>query len=499
MSHRPKPDLPAKSAATDASGVTATLTLSRLTAEFARADVEADYRRSFAPEWRRINLVGIIVLAGFMMLVQLSDLFRLSWSSDLALMAVCRVLAICTGIVVAITVWRTRGQRAGDWAVLAFLLTYSVAFVVNTTLRPIPPGQEDPLTYQVLGIALMVAAYLFFNMRFLFSLAAGVTVTLAYDAGAYLNSGLPSPETVIAFALQIVGNLLLAFTVYRVHVLRRRQYANYHAERAARVALAQREADLLAASRDLESARDEAVDATKAKSDFLAQMSHELRSPLNAIIGFADVVKARSLGAADLGPYETYIADISSSANHLLAVINDLLDLSRVEAGRFELENDVFIAADVANGALRMVRDRAKEKTIELAIAALPKNILLTGDERVVRQVLLNLLTNAVKFTPEGGIVSLSSILKPDGSFTIAVSDTGPGIAAEELPRVMELYGRADHARALRAEGTGLGLPLAKMMMELHGGSLTIESQLGRGTVTAMTLPASRVQTKQAA
>lgn len=499
MSHRPEPNLPAKTVVTDAAGATDTLSLGRFTGEFGRADIEADYRRSFAPEWRRINLVGIFVLAGFMVLVQLSDLFRLTWSGDLALMAISRVLAIGTGIIVAITVWRTKGQRAGDWAVLAFLLTYSAAFVVNTTLRPIPPGQEDPLTYQVLGIALMVAAYLFFNMRFLFSLAAGVTVTVAYNVGAYLNPGLPNPETVIAFALQLVGNLLLGFTVYRVHVLRRRQYANYHAERAARVALAQREADLLAASRDLEAARDEAVGATQAKSDFLAQMSHELRSPLNAIIGFADVVKARTLGPADLGPYESYIGDISSSANHLLAVINDLLDLSRVEAGRFELEDDVFIVADVGHAALRMVRDHAKEKAIELAIAPLPKDILLTGDERVVRQVLLNLLTNAVKFTPEGGIVSLSSILKPDGGFTIAVSDTGPGIAAEELPRVMELYGRADHARALRAEGTGLGLPLAKMMMELHGGSLSIESDLGRGTVTAMTFPASRVQTKQAA
>jgi signal transduction histidine kinase len=292
---------------------------------------------------------------------------------------------------------------------------------------------------------------------------------------------------------------VLAFTIYRVHVLRRRQYANFHAERAARMALAERELELLAASHSLEGARDEALTANQAKSDFLAQMSHELRSPLNAIMGFAEAIQTRALGSADFGPYSSYINDISDSADHLLAVINDLLDLSRVEAGRFELVEDEFRASDLADAALPMVRDMAQAGSIELTTAPMPDDVTLKADERVIRQALINLLTNAVKFTPAGGMVSLTAIHKNDGSLTIAVADTGPGISREDIPKVMELYGRADRARLLRAEGTGLGLPLARMMLELHGGSLTIESELGRGTVVAMTLPADRVRTRKAA
>jgi signal transduction histidine kinase len=481
------------------SGTGETLQLGRLSAEFLRSDIEAEYRRNFDPEWRRTNLVGISVLVGFMLLVQVSDLFRLPWSADLAAMVVVRFAVVAAGLTATMALMRAQGRRGHDWAVLGFLLIYAVAFVINTALRPILPGQEDPLTYQVLGIALMVAAYLFFNMRFLFSLTAGISVTVAYDLGALLNPELPDPETAIAFALQIVGNLVLAFTIYRFHVLRRRQYANFHAERAARMALAERELELLAASRSLEAARDEALTANQAKSDFLAQMSHELRSPLNAIMGFAEALQTRALGPADLGPYDSYVADINGSAGHLLAVINDLLDLSRVESGRFELEEDDFRASDLADAALPMVRDQALAGSIELTTAPMPDDVTLKADERVIRQALINLLTNAVKFTPAGGMVSLTAIHKDDGSFTIAVADTGPGIAREDISKVMELYGRADRARLLRAEGTGLGLPLARMMLELHGGSLTIESELGRGTVVAMTLPADRVRTRKAA
>ena len=494
MTDRPPSDPPAGTATADAA-----LTVGRLTVEFNDESIEKEYRRFFAPEWRRINLVGITVLAGFMLLVQLSDLFRLPWSGDLAIMAGVRAVVIATALCAAILVWRNRGERAGDWAVFVFLMTYLVGFTINTWLRPIPPGQEDPLTYQVLGIALMVAAYLFFNMRFLLTVAGGLGAVAAYDAGAFLNPGLPEPDTVISFALQVVGNLLLAFTVYRVHVLRRRQYANFHAERAARMALAERELDLLAASRDLKDARDEALQATQTKSDFLAQMSHELRSPMNAIIGFTESIEARTLGPRDLGPYDGYIGDINSSARHLLGVINDLLDLSRVEAGQFDLDEEVFPISEVVDDALRMVRERAQEKAIELLNVKIPDDLFLTADLRAIRQVLINLLTNAVKFTPEGGIVSLSTIIKGDGSLTLTVADTGPGIAPEDLPRVMELYGRADRPRLLRAEGTGLGLPLAKMMMELHDGRLTIESELSKGTVTAMVFPASRVGAREAA
>ena len=471
-----------------------TLTLGPVTAEFQNSDLEIEYRRASFPEWRRINLVGIAVLVGFMLLVQVFDLFRLAWSGDLALMAAVRFAVVLAGGLAAAAVLRANGKRSGDWAVFCFLLIYAIAFVINTAHRPIPPGEEDPLTYQVLGIALMVAAYLFFNMRFLFSLGAGIAVTLAYDAGAWLNPGLPNPETAIAFALQLVGNLVLAFTVYQFQVLRRRQYANYHAERAARMALAERELELMAVSRNLEAARDEALTATRAKSEFLAQMSHELRSPLNAIMGFTEAITTRALGQADMGPYNSYIADISGSADHLLAVINDLLDLSRVEAGRFELADDEFRVSDLADSALQIIRGQAQTEAIELAAVPMRADVILAADERVIKQALINLLINAVKFTPAGGMVSLTSICKDDGSFTIAVADTGPGIPREEIPKVMELYGRADRARLLRAEGTGLGLPLARMMMELHGGSLTIESELGRGTVVAMTLPPERVR-----
>ena len=240
----------------------------------------------------------------------------------------------------------------------------------------------------------------------------------------------------------------------------------------------------------MRTARDAAWDATRAKSDFLANMSHELRTPLNAIIGFADVMNSELFGP--LGTrYHEYIRDILDSGRHLLALINEILDLSKVEAGRLELdEEEVDLNEEVAV-CLPMIESRA-ERTgchIESLLPAdLPK---IRGDSRRIRQILLNLLTNAVKFTNPGGLVTVKSHPNNDGGLDITISDTGIGIGAEDIPLVLENWGQARSDRS--QEGSGLGLPLSKKLMELHEGRLTLVSQPNQGTTVTLWFPPNRL------
>jgi signal transduction histidine kinase len=227
--------------------------------------------------------------------------------------------------------------------------------------------------------------------------------------------------------------------------------------------------------------------ASRHKSEFLANMSHELRTPLNAILGFSQVLKKKLFGELSEKQAE-YVEDILSSGNHLLSLINDVLDLSKVEAGQIELEVAPFSLREAVERGVVMIRERASNNGVALAAEVGPEAQVVTADERRVRQVLFNLLSNAVKFTPAGGRIDVSAA-RVNGEIQVAVADTGSGIASEDLDKIFEEFQQTD-AGARQQEGTGLGLALSKRLVELHGGRIWVESELGVGSRFVFTLPA---------
>ena len=226
--------------------------------------------------------------------------------------------------------------------------------------------------------------------------------------------------------------------------------------------------------------------ASRHKSEFLASMSHELRTPLNAIIGFTQVLQEEMFGPVNEKQAE-YLDDILSSGNYLLSLINDVLDLSKVEAGQVELEVRPFSVREALERGVVMVRERATEDGVEVALDAEPDVDIVEGDERRIKQVIFNLLSNAVRFTPPGGEVDVNAA-RVNGEVKISVADTGPGIAPEDHDRVFEEFQQAEAGIELR-DGTGLGLALSKRFVELHGGRIWLESELGRGSTFVFTLP----------
>lgn len=270
-----------------------------------------------------------------------------------------------------------------------------------------------------------------------------------------------------------------------------------HAERAAYEeeligARAQLEDAVAERTKQLDGARRRAEEASVAKSRFLAMMSHELRTPLNSILGFSQFMVDEIMGRMGNVRYLEYAADIQHSARHLLDVINDILDISKVEAGETNLEEEDLDLREVAASVQRLMAPRigAKNQVLSINIADdMPK---LRGDGRVLRQVLMNLFSNANKFTPEGGAVTLSTGVDYRGGIRIEVADTGIGIAAENVPVVLEAFGQVRTSHTVTHEGTGLGLTLSKQLVELHGGDLAIQSEVGTGTTVILRFPADR-------
>lgn len=239
--------------------------------------------------------------------------------------------------------------------------------------------------------------------------------------------------------------------------------------------------------------------ANSAKSDFLALMSHELRTPLNAIIGFSEVLGTEMLGPLGHPRYREYANDVHGAGRHLLALINDILDLSKAAAGKFDLKCEEISPADIVGECLKLTRGKAHEGKLRLDADLAPglPNILV--DRLRFKQVLLNLCSNAIKFTPPGGHVRVAADQMEDGCFILSVRDTGIGMTAEQIPLALEPFRQISSPFARNIEGTGLGLALVKSLVECHDGWLAIESEVGKGTVVKITLPPARTVRRRTA
>ncbi len=240
-------------------------------------------------------------------------------------------------------------------------------------------------------------------------------------------------------------------------------------------------------------ARKRAEAGSKAKSRFLATMSHELRTPLNAIMGFSEVMKDEMFGEHTTPVYKEYSHDIYESGRHLLQLINEILDLSRIEAGRYELVEESAHLGDIAQDCQRLLNLRASGKGLQVHLEVAPDLAQVWVDVRAMRQICLNLLSNAIKFTPKGGSVFITVTPTRDGGQLLSVRDTGPGIPADEIPKVLQAFGQGSLAHETAEGGTGLGLPIVKSLIELHGGSFDLTSELRKGTEVRVTLPPKRV------
>jgi two-component system cell cycle sensor histidine kinase PleC len=340
--------------------------------------------------------------------------------------------------------------------------------------------------------------FVFFVMLLVIALSTMMSATL--PAAVYATA-LPVSAAVIGFytlkgdALSTSVALLTPLALAYFLVLGRQLFygglmqLQHRAEKDALIA------ELEQAKANSDEARRRAEEANLAKSRFLATMSHELRTPLNAILGFSEVMKGEVFGPHAVPTYKEYAGDIHQSGEHLLNLINEILDLSRIEAGRYELNEDAIALAYIAEECHHLLKLRARNRGATIREAYEQGMPMLWADERAMRQITLNLLSNAIKFTPQGGEIIMTVGRTTDGGQYLSVRDTGPGIPEDEIPIVLSSFGQGTLAMKTAEQGAGLGLPIVKGLVDLHGGSFELRSKLREGTEAIVRMPASRVMT----
>src|SRR5437868_9665674 len=370
------------------------------------------------------------------------------------------------------------------WRVRSVLLDrlFGVAWMSNVIA--VVRTDEGASTFMLFVMLLVVAvSSMLASSLPLAMLAATAPVTLAVALDFVLRGGVHS---------YILGAMTLTAQAYFT-MLAQRLYSTTLATLEARAEKDALIGELEQAKAISDEARTRAEAANISKSRFLAQMSHELRTPLNAILGFSEVMKSEVFGPHAVPTYKEYAGDIHNSGVHLLNLINEILDLSRIEAGRYELNEEAVDLALVVTDCHHLLQLRAHNRGITIHEAFEPELPRLWADERACRQICLNLLSNAIKFTPQGGEVWLKVGWTAAGGQYMSVKDNGPGIPEDEIPIVLASFGQGTNAIKSAEQGTGLGLPIAKNLIDMHNGTFTLKSKLRFGTEVIVTFPAERV------
>jgi two-component system, cell cycle sensor histidine kinase PleC len=344
-----------------------------------------------------------------------------------------------------------------------------------------------------------VGSFLTFKGAALLIVLSATAMTTSMLSGAILVTFLPTVAALtynyarngdpLEIGLIAMFSAALIFFIFFTERLRQTsvQILSYRSEKDDLIA------ELEVAKAISDEARRRAEEANLAKSRFLASMSHELRTPLNAILGFSEVMDNEVLGPLQNASYKEYVGDIHRSGQHLLNLINEILDLSRIEAGRYELHEEAVKLAEIAEDCIGMVQLRARSKTIRITEQFEPNLPPIWADEKSIRQVVLNLLSNAVKFTQQGGEVAVKLGWTAGGGQYVSIKDNGPGIAEEEIPIVLSAFGQGSIAIKSAEQGTGLGLPIVQAILAKHDGEFILKSKLREGTEVIAILPPRRV------
>ncbi len=447
--------------------------LDKLRLSFIDPEVEQSFAREYLID--ALPTIRFYVISGTMLYVSFGVLDWIVGGSQIERLWFIRYAMVCPYLLAlwAVTYSPTFWKFAQS-AIAVAMLCAGVGVVCMTAIMN-PP--YNAIYYA--GLILVVTWCWTLVLRFSYCIVISLMIFAAYQlAAAIIN---PIPSTILfsndffLLSSTVVGMLSSYFQ--ELHI--RRTYVGQ------KIIEAKNEtANMLLM---------EAEKANRSKSEFLANMSHELRTPLNAIIGFSDILGKELFGPLGDTRYTDYVGDIHKSGRHLLAVINDILDLAKAESGKLSLEDRDVDLGSCLYDCVRMCRVRAETRGVDVVPQCPEEPVMAIVDERLISQVVINLLSNAIKFTPEGGRVGVSLRADSRDGILIEVSDTGIGISAENIDRVMRPFEQVESSFARVHDGTGLGLPLSQKLTQLHGGLLTLESELGQGTIARVHLPASRL------
>jgi len=447
-----------------------------LTAEFTDPAQERDFRRTESGAQRRlIYVLTAIVSFATLILLMVFDLTNVKPTTAITVQQL--VILLTLGFLFF------GALRKFSYPTLDRALLFFGALVIlqSSLLR----GFADPDNLSLLGrnLAVIAIGHMLMPTRFIYA-AVLMTVLGLFGLELIINFYHFTPSETLALAAPMV-----LVTVVGSVTRWQREMSSRH-----RFRVAGERDELLVAIKsselELRQAKRVADEANQSKTEFLAHMSHELRTPLNAVIGFSTALESGVAG--DLLPKQLkYLQDISASGEHLLSLINDLLDLSKIEAGKLQMYAEDIEVADQIKRCLPFVQEQAQARQIRIEVSGQAELPLLSADSRMLRQMIVNLLSNAVKFSSEDSVINLTTAITSDGRLTIAVADQGIGIAPQDIPKALAPFEQTE--AGMRAGGTGLGLALVKNMMELHGGKLELASTEGFGTTATLNFPAERL------